>query len=96
MTDQSGAVRVIERTRAVQWAYNVGLPRYQAEAFGDWYVEKYPDTRFAPAYSTAKLAWDYDERAREIVRAHGSRPEGSSYGQGPPQEAAEGAADPGA
>lgn len=66
----------VGRHKASDWAYGVGLPRYQADAFGEWFVEKHgTDSRSWPSWSTAKIAFDYDPRARELLAKYGKEPD---------------------
>lgn len=59
--------------RARQWAWDAGLPGYQAAAFAQWVCEAYDSP--PSDWSTSKLAWDYNADARVIVSRWGALPD---------------------
>lgn len=72
--DYQRSLRHLLRLDASAWAYKAGMPRYQAEAFAEWYVDKYIDPRFRPTFSEAKSAWNLDPEALAILAKHGRQP----------------------
>lgn len=59
---------VTSLNHAAQWLYDLGVPLYQALAFGDYFAER---GHMHNSLSAAKTAFDYDPRGHELCRHYG-------------------------
>lgn len=53
---------------AAQWLYDLGVPLYQALAFGDYYAER---GHMHNSMSATKCAFDHDPRGHELSHHYG-------------------------
>lgn len=57
----------VEPPDAERWLYELGVPRYQAQAFGAYYKEHCQGW----AFSAAKREFDYDPRGHALLAQYG-------------------------
>jgi hypothetical protein len=52
---QERKLQMLARSHAIDWARGHGMTTGEADAFGFWFVDSYPDPRFRPTYAEAKI-----------------------------------------
>lgn len=63
------ATRAARMSDPAEWLYTLGVPRFYADAFGEYY-QRYCQGQ---PFSVAKRSFDHDPRGHELYDKHGRR-----------------------